>query len=803
MKNSLLPLLPLLALAPASPAAPSTLKTERFDRDPGWEEHHNRIVPKKTALVTQDFGYSATHFAGQAVGEVGGVVRRSTTPAMYGAPLTPPKSLADKLTASGTFAITKSQPGAGVFFGFFHSKQPGGSGRPIGSLGLDFDFEGTGGRLAVRLITDGNRSCGTFITPYLPGKFRPTPIKADGTRYHWTLDYDPQAAEGRGRFTFTLRSETHTAQDYGQLPEPSEREAQARFPNTTTFTVDLPPGHQAEGATFDRFGMMNLMKAGGAATLFFDDVKFNGAAQDFTRDPGWIGAGNRASFEDRELVGAHDFGFSAGTSHAGGTPGEVGGGLWRSGDFGYYADRVGPLNLEQRLEARGKVKLITAGPDSDMRLGWFSSGAKEKQSGEVENFVGITVGGPTRIGHYFLPAFATAKGTRGKVDQGPVLAVGRVLDWSLLYDPMANGGIGEMRATLGGETATLALKPGQKAEGATLDRFGLFTSTAGGQMVKIYLDDLQYTTAGREAADAGAGTQTRILPGHAGSVLGLAFSPDGRVLVSGSRDKTMKLWNAHTGALQRTLTDHTADVYAVDFSAGGELLASCGADKTIRIWDTKAWEVKTVLQGHTDIVRAAAFSPDAKVIASVSVDQTVRLWDVASARLKRTLTGHTARVKSLAWSPDGKTLATVSTDKTLRLWDAHTGGPKGVLEGHTGDIETVAWSRDGKTLATSSNDTTVRLWDAATGQPIRTLAGHSAEVDGVIFSPDGKMVVSGSKDTMIKFWNRETGVLMRTLTGHTGRVESLAFSPDGRILATGGGGGDTSIRVWDVAANGK
>jgi hypothetical protein len=130
-----------------------------------------------------------------------------------------------------------------VFFGFFNSQQPGGSGRPIGSLGLDFDFEGSGGRLATRLITNTNKSCGTFITPYLPGKFRPTPIKNDGTRYHWTLAYDPQGAGGNGQFTFTMHSDTHTAQDYGLLPEASQKEALARFPNTKTFTIDLPPGY--------------------------------------------------------------------------------------------------------------------------------------------------------------------------------------------------------------------------------------------------------------------------------------------------------------------------------------------------------------------------------------------------------------------------------------------------------------------------------------------------------------------------------------------------------------------------------
>ncbi len=474
-------------------AQPPLLKTETFDRDPGWEGHNNHIVPEKPLIVTQDFGFSATNHAGKAVGEIGGSIQRSTTPAHYAAEISA-KTLEDKFTASGSFALTKSQPGAGIFFGFFNSQQPGGSGRPIGSLGLDFDFEGSGGRLATRLITNTNKSCGTFITPYLPGKFRPTPIKNDGTRYHWTLAYDPQGAGGNGQFTFTMRSDTHTSENYGELHEASQKEAQARFPNTKTFTVDLTPGFKKEGATFDRFGLLNMMKSGGTAVIFFDDVVIDGRAEDFSRDPGWAAVGNRTTYEDREVVGAHDFGFNTKTNHAGGkTAGEVGGGLWRSGEYGYYADKVGPLNLDQKLEARGKVKLVTAGPDSDMHIGWFSSVTKVKSPDEAGNFIGIHVGGPTRIGHYFIPQFATAKGTKGKVEQGPIITPGKLFDWSLLYDPAANSGNGEMRVTLGSETVTLALKPGQKAQGAILDRFGLFTSQAGGQMVKIFLDDVSYT----------------------------------------------------------------------------------------------------------------------------------------------------------------------------------------------------------------------------------------------------------------------------------------------------------------------
>jgi hypothetical protein len=473
------------------------LKHESFDKDPNWEGFNNRVVPKHPRVVKQDFGYSATNHAGRTVGEMGGVVQRSTTPASYAAKISP-KTLDDHLAASGSFAITKAQGGAGVFFGFFNSQQPGGSGRPIGSLGFDFDFEQRGGRLAARLISNTNKSCGTFLTPYLPGKFRPTPIKCDGTRYDWSLDYDPNAHGGDGQFTITLTSDTHRTEDYGPLPEKSQQEALARFPNTTKFVVDLPPGFRREGATFDRFGLMNMMKAGGSATIYFDGLSYNGKTEDFTRDPHWIASGNRTSFEDLEQVGAHNFGYSAETNIAGGAAGEVGGGLWRSGDYAYYADRVGPLSLNQKLEARGKVRLVAGGPDSDIFFGWFSSESKESKVGHEQNFVGVHIGGPTRIGHYFAPAFATAKGSRGKVEDAPVLVPGQNFQWSLVYDPQANRGNGELIATLGEKSVTLPLKRGHKAEGAQLDRFGFFTTTIGGQMVKIYFDDLDYTVAGNK-----------------------------------------------------------------------------------------------------------------------------------------------------------------------------------------------------------------------------------------------------------------------------------------------------------------
>ena len=352
----------------------------------------------------------------------------------------------------------------------------------MNSLGLDFDGEGKGARLAVRLISSGNKSCGTFVTPFIPGKFRPTPIKNDGTPYIWTLAYDPQANEGKGQFSFSIKSNS---------AKPEEFEGKV-------FSVALPEGFKQQGATFDRFGLMNMMKAGGTMTIYFAELQHDGKTEDFSKDPNWLGSGNHARYEDRDQVGAHDFGFSPDTQFAGGSRGEVGGRFWRSGNYGYYADRVGPLTLGEPLEATGKVILLVGAPDSDMYLGWFDSAAKDKSAADHGNFLGVHVGGPTRVGHYFQPAYALGKAISATAKTGPVLTPEKAFDWSLRYDPAANEGKGAIQVTLGNESVTLGLREGHKLQRAVFDRFGLFTSTAGGQMVKIYFDDLKYTAAHRD-----------------------------------------------------------------------------------------------------------------------------------------------------------------------------------------------------------------------------------------------------------------------------------------------------------------
>jgi hypothetical protein len=130
-----------------------------------------------------------------------------------------------------------------------------------------------------------------------------------------------------------------------------------------------------------------------------------------------------------------------------------------------------------------------------MFLGWFNGANQERPPAEAGHFLGVHVGGPTRVGHYFHPSLTTAQGTRAQAAAGPVLVPGKHYNWSLVYDPAAEGGRGAIRVTLGDESVTLVLKKGVKAQSARFDRFGLFTSNIGGQVVRIYLDDLTYTAA--------------------------------------------------------------------------------------------------------------------------------------------------------------------------------------------------------------------------------------------------------------------------------------------------------------------
>jgi WD40 repeat protein len=290
--------------------------------------------------------------------------------------------------------------------------------------------------------------------------------------------------------------------------------------------------------------------------------------------------------------------------------------------------------------------------------------------------------------------------------------------------------------------------------------------------------------------------ERKLFAGHTDAVTSVAFSPDGTRILTGSSDKTARLWDVATGKTVATLDGHTSGVSLVAFSPDGARILTGSWDKTARLWDAATGKMLAPLEGHTDTVTSVAFSRDGTRVLTGSYDKTARLWDSATGKMLITFEGHKSSVVAVAFSPDGARVLTGSDDNTARLWDAATGKMIAPLEGHTGAVTAVAFSPDGARVLTGSNDKTARLWDAATGKLLTTLAGHAEAVTSVAFSPDGGRVLTGSDDDTVRLWDAAMGKTVATLKGHTNIVTAVTFSPDGAHVLTGSG--DRTARLWPV-----